>query len=385
MASASGTSTLPWLPPAAAEFVRRRLLELAGIVSAVAAVALLLALISYDPGDPSANVATDRPPTNLLGLTGAFIADWGLKLFGLASLSLVVVPAVWSVKFLLHRNLHPAWLRLALLPAAVVALATALAALPGAGEIGLGGVMGLAALAKLAGPDGVDRPLIAMGSFLGALGLGYVVLGVTRAEWGAAGRRLAALGAAARTVWRRAARIAAPDGRVERKAAGLRADRAAETRRGRVEPRLSDDGEAQDWGLEDGPLEFDDVDPPPTPRSARPSQRVATRPATTARRGRRGRSAGQTMLDLGPEDEHQLPPLDLLSDPPAADRGRAGQRGGAREERAPARNRARGFRRARADRAGAPRPGRDALRARAGARHQGRRASSASPTTSPAR
>ena len=65
----------------------------------------------------------------------------------------------------------------------------------------------------------------------------------------------------------------------------------------------------------------------------------------------------------------ELPPLAMLAEPKKAV-GRQDLRGRARAERAPARRRARGFRRQGRDHQRAPRPGGHALRARAGARHQ---------------
>ena len=45
----------------------RRLAEFGGLALALGAVALLVALASYDPLDPSLNTATTRAPTNLAG------------------------------------------------------------------------------------------------------------------------------------------------------------------------------------------------------------------------------------------------------------------------------------------------------------------------------
>jgi hypothetical protein len=53
------TGTASILPVGSAQFFRRRLFELTGAALLIAAGLLLAALISYDPGDPSFNFATD--------------------------------------------------------------------------------------------------------------------------------------------------------------------------------------------------------------------------------------------------------------------------------------------------------------------------------------
>jgi S-DNA-T family DNA segregation ATPase FtsK/SpoIIIE len=63
-----------------------RLKELAGLVFLVAAVALLAALLSYNPTDPSWNTASGRiPPSNKIGRVGAYLADFSFQIFGLAA------------------------------------------------------------------------------------------------------------------------------------------------------------------------------------------------------------------------------------------------------------------------------------------------------------
>lgn len=61
-----------------------RLNEMAGVLLLLLAVGVLLCLISYSPGDPSANVATSEPlATNWMGLPGSYAADFILQSLGL--------------------------------------------------------------------------------------------------------------------------------------------------------------------------------------------------------------------------------------------------------------------------------------------------------------
>src|SRR5271165_6937603 len=70
----------------------RRLNELIGLLMLVAAILLLLALVSYRPTDPSLNTvggyANDRPAHNWTGLVGAWISDLLLQLEGVTAFCL---------------------------------------------------------------------------------------------------------------------------------------------------------------------------------------------------------------------------------------------------------------------------------------------------------
>ena len=109
--------------------------------------ALALALASYSAGDPAMNTAGGGPLGNLLGLPGAYAADFLLTLFGPASALLLPVPAIIALR--LWKGLAPgrrgAMLRDAGVGVALMAAAFstvsdgAVLALPA----GWGGVVGL--------------------------------------------------------------------------------------------------------------------------------------------------------------------------------------------------------------------------------------------------
>src|ERR1700712_5253061 len=73
----------------------RRLNELLGLMVVVAAVLLLLALVSYTPTDPSfdtvGSYAAGRPAHNWTGLFGAWLADAALQGVGVAVFLLPMV------------------------------------------------------------------------------------------------------------------------------------------------------------------------------------------------------------------------------------------------------------------------------------------------------
>jgi len=72
----------------------RRLNEIIGLSVIVAAVLLLLALLSYTPADPSFNTvggyATGRPAHNWTGLVGAYMSDAVLQMLGIAVMFLPI-------------------------------------------------------------------------------------------------------------------------------------------------------------------------------------------------------------------------------------------------------------------------------------------------------
>ena len=65
--------------------MRRRLAGFAAMLVAAAAIVLGAVLLTYDPHDPSLNTATASPARNLLGPTGATVADLLLQGFGAAA------------------------------------------------------------------------------------------------------------------------------------------------------------------------------------------------------------------------------------------------------------------------------------------------------------
>ncbi len=68
----------------------RQVLPALGIALMVASALLCLALLTYNPGDPSLDTATAAPPRNYLGHFGALVADMLLQYLGLAAYLLPV-------------------------------------------------------------------------------------------------------------------------------------------------------------------------------------------------------------------------------------------------------------------------------------------------------
>jgi S-DNA-T family DNA segregation ATPase FtsK/SpoIIIE len=303
------------LPPAdrgrfASDSVRaaigRRLSELAALAFALAGLALLVAVLSHDPGDPSLSTATDRPVRNLAGPWGAIASDILRQGFGWAALVPPLAMLGWALRLATRGGLG-------LLPARLVATLLALPITAGVialwPEAPAGAAGPLVAEAVLAsferlGPFGA---LLGQLSLLGlALLLLYAALGLSLGEWrraarvtaqaaasgaGAASRRRGWLlrpfrwmGAGFSALWRRARRPAP----AEDLASVLRAADAAAT----SAPRLRREPEAK-------------PQPRSTPRVSQPKPGPEPAP-----------SVKQPSLDL-PNEGWRAPPLALLAPPPA--------------------------------------------------------------------
>src|SRR5512134_1197025 len=153
-----------WLPARVSELLRRRSIDAMGVALTAFAAMLLVALISFTPGDPSFNHATDAPPHNLLGAFGAGASDLMLHTLGLAVALPVISMGVWGWRIVNRLPLTVPWVRVAALCFASVLLAAAIAALPVPGSwplaVPLGGLVGMLSLAGLAAAlDAIGGPL----------------------------------------------------------------------------------------------------------------------------------------------------------------------------------------------------------------------------------
>ena len=189
----------PFLPPAAAEFVRRRVSEACGLLLIAVGVALALSLLSYNSADPSWNTASEAPATNWLGLPGAYLADFLLQTVGIASAILVLVLTAWGWRLIAQLGLAPLWLRLTAVPITIMLTAVAFSAVE-AGEAwtlraGLGGVVGTVLLYDLTSVgSGLIRNLapsaVAWIAGLAAIAAFLPAVALRRSDWTMIGRAI---------------------------------------------------------------------------------------------------------------------------------------------------------------------------------------------------
>src|SRR5690348_9357191 len=149
------------------DFLRRRTMEAVGVALMLVGLAYLMALLSADSGDPSFNHAVDSPARNLLGLPGAYIADFALQALGLAAAVPAAALIAWGWRLIRTRAMARWWLKLLLLPVSTALTAIPLAALPSSkqwpwvgGFGGFVGDMGLAGADGSSGLSGVAQRLI---------------------------------------------------------------------------------------------------------------------------------------------------------------------------------------------------------------------------------
>ena len=185
--------------PALRSLMQQRTAELGGLALGLAGLAILVALATYDPRDPSLNTATTRHASNLAGPVGAALADVLLQGFGLAGALPGVAMLAWCWRIASRRGLGSVAARIAALAAAVPLLAAALAALPLPHHpawptvAGLGGATGaLLAAGGLEAGQGTMGPfgaaIVWTVGFALAVTLTLLALGLSTGDWHAAGR-----------------------------------------------------------------------------------------------------------------------------------------------------------------------------------------------------
>ncbi len=185
------------LPDGTTEFFKRRATELAGLAVLVCAGLLFIAIVSFNPADPSLNHATGAAPSNILGQHGSYIADFLLHVWGWAAVVPLTALAVWGWQIVRRRQPRRLWLRALNLLPTMILLSTALAAAPAPESwplaTGLGGGAGTVlmerafASAATLSPSVSASVLAAVCFVLGMLGWAFT-LGLTMSEWRSMGR-----------------------------------------------------------------------------------------------------------------------------------------------------------------------------------------------------
>jgi DNA segregation ATPase FtsK/SpoIIIE, S-DNA-T family len=141
-----GLDSLSFLPDAVRDALRRRLRELGGLALIALAILLALALATWSVQDPSLSHATTKPVHNVLGQSGAIVADLLMQVLGLAAIALILPVAIWGWRLATHRPLRRERIRLVFWILAILLAAAFAAALPRSASwplpAGLGGVTG---------------------------------------------------------------------------------------------------------------------------------------------------------------------------------------------------------------------------------------------------
>ncbi len=290
-----------------------------GVLQALLATLLVIALVSWNPADPSLNAASSAAPTNWLGANGALFADLFMQSIGLAAWPAAALTVAFglaaAIGDAIQQRLKPTPLKALAATGGVLSLAGALSALaaPAVWPLasGLGGLWGDAVIGLF---DSLVRSLdVPGGTIVGgvlflafslwtcayAVGLRTTDVADTAAWLG--GLRRAPTPSAPVPARRRP--IIEPEIAVPQKAASPR-------RPARLE--LPDDDEIV------APLPWDE----PTPEPAVPSARTAPEPRVAApkpsKTSKKAVDDAQAAFDFArPEGDFDLPPLAMLAKPQA--------------------------------------------------------------------
>ena len=304
--------------PAVRAAIGRRMNEIGGIVLGFAGLALLVAVGSHHPGDPSLSTATSEPVRNLAGPLGAIVSDVLWQSCGWAAYLPGVVLLAWALRMVTHRGVSLLPARIAALLVAAPMLAALFALLPGTDPGAAGPLLAEALL------NGLERSFGPLGRLTAQLITGgiaalliYVALGLSPSEW----RRAAIVTADAAT---RGAGSAAEFGARKRHLLlrpflflGRGASRMVARRQ--VEP-AADLVDVLDQADRAAAAEPQAGDPYPAirpPLRAEPELRPSPRSTPRVAMPAKGKAppAAQASLDL-PIDGWRTPPLDLLAPTP---------------------------------------------------------------------
>ncbi len=183
--------------------LKRRLLESLGFGFLLVSFLLTVALLTYDPRDPSLNTAVDATPRNFLGHSGALVADILWQGLGFAAFLIPLVLLGWCFRLLLNRPLKSIWLRAALLPVVLALGAFALSVLDLgtlSREAKFGGAVGWGLQRLLMGayPSAAALPVSVVAAALVGLLL-LLIMGLSWRDWRGigegAGRNMSRIGA----------------------------------------------------------------------------------------------------------------------------------------------------------------------------------------------
>ncbi len=306
-------------------------MEGVGAAFMLAGAAVLLALLSYRPTDPSWNTATAGPVANWMGLPGAWTADLLLQTIGYAGLLFGLAAVIWGLRIFARHAMPPLWARLCTVILAVLLAAVALARIGVPEGLVFSSLGGSGGLLLLNSAGGLLQPLlpaaahtaVAVPAALGAGVLFLHVAGVTRSEiveaFFMAGRLIRAAGAQVLYVFGRFVEWVQhyndPDYEPRRKPVAVSAARRA--------PRLSGneerDDETEDDTQEDEDEEEEEQEQQEGVGFAAARRPLAVRIKEPARAARP--PARQQRLALG-GGHWDLPAHDLLQEPPKAEGGR---------------------------------------------------------------
>jgi S-DNA-T family DNA segregation ATPase FtsK/SpoIIIE len=280
----------------------------AGAALFLGSAAGFVALVTYNPDDPTLNNAASGDATNLLGGPGAIAADFLLLTFGFAAVAALLPPAIWGARALFGRNITNAVARAIAWPTGTVLLAAGLGLFPSPFTLPAksGGLIGLGLSRILAHAHeswiSIAVPLIAL---MAGLTLSFMATGMRfRALW----RAVAVIPGAVAHV---GSFIRMP----EFFAAHDEDEEYEDEDEEEYEDEEEEDGDEEEYeegDEEEGERDYGlGVKPEPVAAGRRSSRVKREEPR---RAPAKPKSGAQPALNLG-QSEYQLPALGLLAEP----------------------------------------------------------------------
>jgi len=293
-----------WLPESLRDAMARSTMMLGGSLIIMFALFSAMAVLSYDPEDPSWNTARSLTGNihNWLGSIGSYSSDVIWQLFGFGGFLLPIVLAAWGWRIASDRGLDLVIWRGLAACAAMLTFAVGFAALyinPSTGGLIYGGAFGkiLSTQLLIYLPTGWGSYLVVAAMLLVTAALLYMACALTLAEWQVVIGFIHKIMRWSLQKLHHLIKAAIYVLRNERSGLGVDSIESEED-------TLAEEGEESPWQRED-------TNPPlPTRVTKTPrSKPVVQRPAASARQAR---------LPLRPEGSHNLPPLELLQWPDQA-------------------------------------------------------------------
>ena len=85
-------------------FLKKRLIEIIGIVITLFSIFLFLALASYSPNDPNFWYSNTKIIKNLFGFRGSVVADFGIQSIGIMAFLFSANIFFWGIQILKTKN-----------------------------------------------------------------------------------------------------------------------------------------------------------------------------------------------------------------------------------------------------------------------------------------
>ena len=172
------------LSPALMGFLRRRAMEVCGLLLILAGGALTAMLFSPGRLDPSWSAFSPGPVNNWFGPVGAAIAGGLRTSLGAASFFATLLPLGWGYRLLRKQEIGQRVARLFLAPVALLLLASGIYGLSGGAGSAAGGAAGVVLLG-LTMPHVPPVPSVLGLGMAHYLGAGYALLGLMLWSWSA--------------------------------------------------------------------------------------------------------------------------------------------------------------------------------------------------------